>query len=371
MTPIISGNGDWKKSLIVVFLRGGADGLNMVSPVGEDLFHTHRPNSAATESGSVKLDSLFALHPQLSSLETPFKDGDLAVVHGTGSEDSTRSHFEAQDLMEHGGFTAGGWLGRYLRQLPSEAIGPLAAIALGKSMPESLKGAPATSVLERLKDFSLGKGDHQRLKASLKTLYSQHTGPLTSSARDTFQAMDRIEKLSNEQYKPERNASYGRSRFGQGMQVLAQLIKADVGMLAATIDLQGWDSHLNQENLMTPRMKTLADTLAAFSSDMGPRLKNTTVVVMTEFGRRVTENSAFGTDHGRASVMFALGKQIRGGKVYADWKGLEEDKLEGPGDLPVTINYRNAITPILEHHGAKGKAEEIFPGFSLNPINLI
>ncbi|MDA7916425.1 DUF1501 domain-containing protein [Verrucomicrobia bacterium] len=369
MTSVISGNGDWKKSLIVVFLRGGADGLNMVSPIGEDRFHNLRPDAAAIKEGT-KLDGFFALHPQLKALSSPFHEGDLAIIHGTGSEDSTRSHFEAQDLMEHAGMTAGGWIGRYLRSLPAEAIGPLAAIALGKAMPESLKGAPGISVFERLNDFSFG-GEHARLKKSLQALYSAHTGALSIPAKDTFHAMERIEALGKQKYSPANGATYGNQSFALGMRELAQIIKADVGMLAATIDLPGWDSHLNQENSMTPRMKQLGDTLHAFWKDLGPRMETTTVVVMTEFGRRVTVNSAFGTDHGRGCAMFVMGKAIKGGQVIADWKGLEEDKLVGPGDLPVTINYRNALIPILRHHGAIKKGKDIFPDYDLKPIELV
>jgi len=236
-------------------------------------------------------------------------------------------------------------------------------------MPESLRGAPSTSVFEKLSDFSL-PDRHLRFRRALEKLYTSEQGSLFSSAKDTFDAISRIESLNKDHYTPANDARYGRYPFAQGMLQLAQLIKADVGALGATIDLQGWDSHLNQENLMVPRMKQLGETLEAFHQDLGKRMKDVTVVVMTEFGRRVSENTAFGTDHGRASAMFVMGQSIRGGKVISDWKGLKEDQLEGPGDLPVTINYRNVLSPILNLHGLEN-VQDVFPDFPLAPVALV
>jgi uncharacterized protein (DUF1501 family) len=146
------------------------------------------------------------------------------------------------------------------------------------------------------------------------------------------------------------------------------LIKARAGLEAASIDLGGWDSHFGQATIMDPLMARLAKGLAAFGRDLGPDLQTTTVVVMTEFGRRVEENSAFGTDHGRGSAMFVLGGGVNGGKVHGKWPGLTREVLEGPGDLPVATNYRNVLAPILQRHGAGEQLDQIFPGFELMAV---
>jgi uncharacterized protein (DUF1501 family) len=161
-----------------------------------------------------------------------------------------------------------------------------------------------------------------------------------------------------------------RDSFATGLRQVAQLIKADLGVDVASVDLGGWDSHFTQQSLIEPLMLRLAKGLAAFRQDLGPRMATTSVVVMTEFGRRVGENTAFGTDHGRGSVMFALGGGVKGGRVLGGWPGLAQEKLEGPGDLPVWNNYRDVLAPILSRHGAANSLGEIFPDFALKPLDL-
>src|SRR5882762_10359157 len=152
----ITGDGDQRQTLVVVFLRGGADGLNLVAPLEDDGYHRARPRIAIGKKDAVPLDGFYGLNPRLKPLEAAYKDGVLAIVHAAGSEDDTRSHFEAQDLMEHGGITGGGWLGRFLRAQTQGTAGPLSAIALGNAVPECLRGAPSATVFQSLDDFSLG-----------------------------------------------------------------------------------------------------------------------------------------------------------------------------------------------------------------------
>src|SRR3954470_23031656 len=144
----VSGNRDERRTLVVIFLRGGADGLNIVVPLQDDGYYRARPRIAITQSQAVRLDGFYGLNPLLKDLEPAYRDGNLAIIHAAGSEDDTRSHFEAQDLMEHGGIVGGGWLGRFLRAQAGETVGPLSAVALGRLVPECLRGAPSTTVLE-------------------------------------------------------------------------------------------------------------------------------------------------------------------------------------------------------------------------------
>jgi uncharacterized protein (DUF1501 family) len=266
--------------------------------------------------------------------------------------------------MEHGGPVAGGWLGRFLRYRPEPATSSLSAIAIGKSLPESLRGAPAATVMESMKDFSLGV-EGSGFIGKLESLYRREEGSIAASARDTLAAMDRIESIRETKYTPAQGAEYPRDEFGDGLVQVARLIKASVGIEAVCLDLGGWDSHLTQGPIMNPRMRTLSQGLAAFAKDLGPAMATTSVVVMSEFGRRVRENSALGTDHGRGGLMMVLGGGVEGGRVEADWRGLSEEVLEGPGDLPVTTHYSEVLAPVLRRHGAGEDLSVIFPPRSM------
>jgi uncharacterized protein (DUF1501 family) len=369
LQSFLTGNGDERQTLVVVFLRGGADGLNIVAPLEDDGYHRARPRIAISKKNAVALDGFYGLNPLLQPLERAYQDGALAIVHAAGSEDDTRSHFEAQDLMEHGGITGGGWLGRFLRAQNNVTSGPLAAVALGKAIPECLRGAPAATVLQSLDDFSLGD-NRTRLTDALAKLYGMQTDVLASAGRDTLDAIQRMEQLRKTQYQAANGAEYGPGDFSRGLLQIARLIKSRVGLRAASLDLGGWDSHFGQSVIMDPLMTRLARGLSAFYQDLGAEMKNTTVVVMTEFGRRVEENSAFGTDHGRGSVMFVMGGGIKGGRVLGKWPGLSREVLEGPGDLPVTTNYRNVLAPILQRHGAGEKLSQVFPDFTVDSLPL-
>jgi len=364
----ITGNRDERRTLVVVFLRGGADGLNMVAPLQDDGYYNARPRIAISRSAAVPLDGFYGLNPLLKDLLPAYQDGALAIIHAAGSEDNTRSHFEAQDLMEHGGLVGGGWLGRFMRAHGAGTGGPLAAVAVGKSVPESLRGAPAT-VFQSLDDFSLG-ADPQPLLKALGGLYGVEKDKLGSAGRYTLEAAHRIATLRTSPYQPANGAHYGTDGFSQGLLQVARLIKGRVGLEAASLDLNGWDSHFGQSTVMDPLMTRLAKGLAAFYQDLGKEIETTTVVVMTEFGRRLAENSAFGTDHGRGSVMFVLGGEVKGGRVLGKWPGLSKEVLEGPGDVPVMTNYRNVLAPILARHGASDALGQIFPGFELAPMDL-
>ena len=370
----LSTNRDDRHALVVVFLRGAADGLTLVAPIADDNYHNFRPRLAVKKADAVPLDGTFGLHPNLRALEAAWKEGDLEIIHGAGGESDTRSHFEAQDLMEHGGVAAGGWLGRFLRTRgPSQS--PLAAVALSPTMPESLSGAPTAAAFESLREFAITEGRKGARKEdftrALQQLYAREKDGLREAAAHTFEALQRIEAIDTKA-TPENGAAYEEKYpFAQGLRQIAQLVRADVGLDVASIDLGGWDSHFTQKSQIEPLMLQLANGLGAFRRDLGPRMATTTVVVMTEFGRRVAENSAFGTDHGRGGAMFVMGGGVKGGRVLGGWPGLKPEMLEDPGDLPVWNNYRNIIAPILTRHGAEpASLAQVFPDFALEPLPL-
>ena len=373
---LITGNGDQRRTLIVVFLRGAADGLALVPPLEDEHYYRARPRLGIAKRDAVKLDDRFGLHPKLQPLERAWREGALAIVHACGTEDQTRSHFEAQDLMEHGGVVAGGWLGRFLRTRPAADHGALTCVAVGKALPECLLGAPSVTVMQGLDEFAIG-GKTPAFRSQLEQLYAMERGQLGAAARDTFDALVRIEAMRATKYEPANGAAYGRDEFSLGLSQLARLIKADVGLEAASIDLPGWDSHFGQQTQVEGLATRLATGLEALRRDLGARMATTTVVVMTEFGRTVEENSSFGTDHGRGSTLFVMGGGVRGGRIHGEWRGLNPAVLErrglfeGYGDLPVLNNYRNVLAPVLTRHGAEADGlASVFPNFALKPFEL-
>ena len=373
-TANLSTTRDDPRTLVVVFLRGAADGLTLVAPIADDNYHKFRPRLAVKAKDAVRLDDTFGFHPNLRALEPAWKDGDLAIIHSAGGESDSRSHFEAQDMMEHGGLAAGGWLARYLRARgPSQS--PLSAVALSATLPESLSGAPSAAALQSLEEFAIsskkGNRDNEAFTRELRRLYDLETGPVKEAAAGTFEALRRIESI-DAKAKPANGAEYDeKDYFSQGLRQVAQLIRADVGLDAASVDLHGWDTHFTQLSGIEPLMLRLGNGLAAFRRDLGERMATTTVVVMTEFGRRVAENASFGTDHGRGGVSFVMGGGVKGGRVLGGWTGLKPEILDGPGDLPVINNYRNILAPVLARHGATPEGlANIFPDFALNPLDL-
>ena len=352
--------------LIAIFLRGGADGLALVPPVGDDDYHRARPRIALQASEGLRLDDFFALDPRLAELLPLFQEGQLSIVHACGSDDDTRSHFEAQDLMEHGGTSvAGGWIGRWLRSVGEN--GALSALAFAPQLPESLRGAPSATALESLEELRPGE-DTPQLRAHLAELY-RGDALLGASALAALRAAERIGELAARPYEPEHGANYPSGGFGTALARIAQLAKAHLGVRAATLDLDGWDSHFVQGTTIGAPMRALGAGLAALARDLGPLLSTTSIVVMTEFGRRVGENGSLGTDHGRGGALFVLGGGTRGG-LYCRWPGLGQGSLIGPGDLPVVHDYRDALAAVLARHGAGERLERIFPGRTPAPLPI-
>lgn len=368
-TAILSETRDLDPALIVVFLRGGADGLNLIVPHGDDAYYRARPTIGLRKDEIIDLDGFFGLSPRLAPLERLWKDGLLSVTHNAGSEDETRSHFEAQDFMEHGGLAAGGWLGRFLRVRPDAGHSPLTAVAIGSQLPECLRGAPSCAALESISDFGLGRLAPENFAAQLAALYGATPGLLGPAGASALAALERIEALHGTPYTPAHGAEYADDSFSGGLRQIAQLLKARVGLQAAAISLNGWDSHITQSAIMDGPATRLGLGLAALARDLGPeRLERTAVVVMTEFGRRVGENSAGGTDHGMGSVMFFLGGGVPGGRLHGEWTGLADGILQGPGDLPVRYNYRDLLAPILQRQAPGVDMGKVFPGYNFAPM---
>lgn len=373
--------------LVHIFLRGGMDGLSAVIPFGDGgHYYDARPNLAVPEPGgrddsALDLDGYFGLHPALSPLKEMYDQGDLAVIHATGSIDPTRSHFDAMRFMEFG--TPGdkvigtGWIGRHLQSSAWQNDSPFRAVGMGAMIPDALRGRITPLSVQSIADFHFrGRADElQRLQQSLMQLYtvSAPTDLLGKQAGLVFETVATLQSLEAGGYTPAGGAVYPDDEFGLGLRQIAQLIKANVGLEVASLDLGGWDTHENQGTLggtFAYLLSTLAQGLAAFYADLGDAMQNVTVVTMSEFGRRVQENGSYGTDHGHGNVMFLLGGGVNGGQVFSRWPSLTPEALDD-GDLAITTDYRDVLAEVLTHRVLNPAMDQVFPGFTMTPLGLV
>jgi uncharacterized protein (DUF1501 family) len=377
--PHVGPRGD---TLVCIFLRGGADGLNIVVPHGDEGYYAHRPTLGIPrpdDRASLKtldLDGFFGLHPSLGPLQAIYQTGHMAFVQATGSPDETRSHFEAMDLMERGA-TSGdytGWLARHLASLDSGNDSALRAIGIGDMLPASLTGAVTATALQSIAEYHL-QGREERvgeMQTLLRSLYNQNDDLLKTAASQTFAAMDALGKVNTTSYQPT-GRLYPEAEPGMALQTIAQLIKAEVGVEVACIDMGGWDTHVFQgsaEGAQAQLLTALGESLAAFYEDLGAQVGQVTVVVMSEFGRRVQENAGLGTDHGHGNMMMVMGGGVVGGKVYGRWPGLQDEQLTGPGDLPITTDYRDVLGELINKRLNNPLTADVFPGYTVNALGL-
>lgn len=373
-------------TLVCIFLRGGADGLNIVVPHGDEGYYAARQtigiarpddnSSRGSDGRTVNLDGFFGLHPALGSLHPIYEAGDMAFVQATGAPDESRSHFEAMDLMERGATSNGdytGWLARHLATLDTGNRSALRAVGVGDMLPASLTGSVSATALQSIAEYHLQGRDEQvgQMQTLLQSLYAQQENLLTDSAQQTFAAMAMLRQVEGSVLGGER--PFPETDFGEAMRMVAQLIEADVGVEVACVDLGGWDTHVGQggaSGYMAALLTELGDGLAAFYEALQARMGRVTVVVMSEFGRRVQENGGLGTDHGHGSMMMLMGGGVNGRQIFANWPGLHSEQQVGPGDLAITIDYRDVLGELLHRRMNNPLLEQIFPGYVVNELGV-
>ncbi len=364
---------DGQDLVICVFQRGGADGMSMVPPLFDSRYFDLRPNIAIPESGesaALDLDGSYGLHPSMASLKPFFDDGQMAVIHATGLTHETHSHFDAQDIMERADVSEqelfDGWLGRYLSTATANNESAFRAVGVGGAIQRSLLGMVTPVGIQNISSFSLNVPGEKNaeLLSLLENLYAGNS-VLDLQSRQAISSIRSLAEIDTESIQPDNGAEYPTSEFGTEFGELARLIKADIGVQAACVDIGGWDHHDNANQRMPGLLADFSNTLAAFMFDMGERMDNITIVTMSEFGRRAFENASGGTDHGHANVMLAMGNGVNGGQVFADWPGLMESDLVFNGDLANTTDYRSILSELLINRAGVETTDTIFPGFTL------
>ncbi|MEO6027226.1 MAG: DUF1501 domain-containing protein [Candidatus Binatia bacterium] len=359
--------------LVALYLRGGADGLNLVVPAGDPFYYSSRPTIAVPHGSELALDGFFGLNPMLAPLLPLYATGALAFIHAAGSPDPSRSHFDCQDFMERAApgnrSIVDGWLARWLAGARGGRA--IAGVTLRHTRAKALLGSAPSLAFPSLDVFTLTGNAVAERRAALEARYDDvrvgtagqllgDAGTLAFDAMDVLAGVDRAT-----------SAIYPTSDLGLALQDAAALIKADIGVRAIAVDLGGWDHHTDTLHRSEDVAPDLALSLAAFHADLGAHATSTLTLAMTEFGRRVAENGTDGTDHGHGGVMLALGGGIAGGRVLlrGAWPGLAPDALFRGQDLPVTTDFRNVFAEALHRHLAVSTTElaSILPGFTIDP----
>lgn len=372
--------------LVVIFLRGAADALNMVVPHGDAVYYTLRPTLNIPRPDDRRfelaqrahdLDGFFGLHPAMQSLLPIWQARHLAIVHACGAPDESRSHFQAMALMERGVENergpGSGWIGRHLASLNTGNTSSLRAVALGDMAPLSLSGSVPVAAMRSVADFHLGgKGTNAAIRAAteLQKVLAQMYAPTAphALAQQGAQSLDVLQLLNKlDPSRKDTSVPYPQTDFGESLRQVGLLVKAEVGLEVAALDLGGWDTHFAQGNSvgwMANLLRELADGLAALYADVIDSANRVSVVVMSEFGRRAHENGSLGTDHGHGGAMLLLGSQVRGKRVHGTWPGLQAEQLIGPGDLAVTTDYRDVLAELCIKRLNNPNWQQIFPGYT-------
>lgn len=374
------------KILVCIFQRGAMDGLMAVTPFTDEYLKKARPTlfmSAASTAKSplIDLDGRFGLHPGMKVFEQLFKEKRMAIVHGIGSPNNTRSHFDAQDYMESGTpFNKGtdsGWLNRAVGLLGHDAS-PFRAVSLTSSMPRSFYGDNPTVSISNIEDFGLqGKGGANLNMAakSFEELYDKTTSELLKeTGKESFDAVKILKGADIKNYKPSATANYPKTPLGDSLRQIAQLIKMDVGLEVAFAESMGWDTHFNQgtENgIFARNVADLSNCIAAFWTDLEAMQDDITLMTMTEFGRTVKQNGTGGTDHGRGSCNFILGNDVNGGMVHGNVQPLAVENLDEGRDLAVTTDFRSVFSEVADKHLKINNDKALFPEWAGKKIGVM
>lgn len=379
------------KTLVVIFQRGGCDGLNTVVPYADPYYHTLRPNIAVAppdsgqERQALDLDGFFGLHPSLAALHDIYhrEERSMAIFPAVHYSDASLSHFDSEMYIESGSphGTTDGWLNRHLTSLAGD--GQLRAVAFRQGLPHSLKGDANVATFTDLGDLGL-EGDEASadFETKLRRIFSQSIDPedvnraaLHASGLTILDSIDSLGEIDTENYQPENGAVYPAGSYGRRLRQTAQLIKEGVGLELAAIDHAGWDTHSNQggadpDGVQSKKHAEFAQGIGALYTDLGQRMENVIILTMTEFGRTAKENANGGTDHGNAGAWFAIGGGINGG-IYGDWPGLSPTQLYLGRYVDHTVDFRDVMAEVLTRHLSNSNLEAVLPGHTYTPIGFL
>ena len=363
---------------VVIYLRGGADSLQIVAPSGDANYISARPNIRIRSDGTtpgIGLGTISGvdmyLHPAATDLKTLYDEKKLAVVVAAGLDQNDRSHFECQERMETGsaqieGELNDGWLARHINLLGGTRSA-LSTVAVSSNNPLSLHGYNGAVAVANASTFNISGGSNN---ISIIRALNGGTTDYEKTSTQTLNTVDQVQAALRNLPADSTNYGYTGGGMTTTFRSLASMVRMNVGVEVAHIDMGGWDMHDGLVGEMNTRITDLSRNLAAFWRELGTSQQaRTTIVTMTEFGRRLRENASAGTDHGSASLMFALGNNINGGKLFGTWPGLSSTQLIN-GDLRVTTDYRRVVGELLAKRQGQTNVGQVFPAVKYNPIGI-
>jgi uncharacterized protein (DUF1501 family) len=373
------------RALVIVFLRGGMDALNFFAPADDRDYLAARPEPLRVKltgegkglaAGGLDGAGDFLLHPKAQGIHALFTSGKLALIPAAGLQNGTRSHFQAMDLVERGlskdasHAPRDGWLTRAALEIAAREPGSI--LSVGGAMPQSLSlcesALPASDV------WDIEWAPSQSFRDALLEMHGGQ-GSLDIATRQALSATQHLSvKLARDgKHEPilrelPKGIVYPDDDFGNKLRFLAEMMRISPDIGIATADLDGWDTHDNQHDRFGEKVGTLAQSLNAFEKNLEAIGRPATVVVMSEFGRRVKANESRGTDHGHGGLMMVMGDGVAGGKNYGRWPGLATEHLDEGADLAVTTDFRDVLATVLRGHGANASISAAFPGYEPNYI---
>jgi uncharacterized protein (DUF1501 family) len=378
------------KTLVVVFQRGGCDGVNTVIPYGDPAYAALRPTikvpppNGADPKAALDLNGFFGLHPGLSGLHTIWQAGDLAVIPACHYPDASQSHFDGQQFIESGASdpSIDGWLSRHIVAVPRPAT--MRAAGFGSELPQALRGDAIVSSFNDIAEFTtdLPADQEAALVADLTRVYNQapdvtraYRELVQNSGRVMVSDLDVLSAIDANNYTPENGAVYPNTGFGRQIRQVAQLIKEDLGLEVACLGIGGWDTHADQgdgdvNTQQARRHVEFGNAIAAFWRDLGTRMSDVVVLTMTEFGRTAEENGSHGTDHGHAAAWFVVGGSITPG-IYGAWPGLAANQLLFGRYLDHSVDYRDVMGEVLLQHLGNTDLGPIFPNHAHVPVGFL
>ena len=371
-SPAAAAVGSAGSVLVVLSLRGAADGLSLVVPHSDPAYYAARKQIGIPAERLLRANGTFGLHPDLEALLPLWDGGELATVHGTGLPAPNRSHFSAMEEIEDadpGSAERQGWLNRLVGGLPGTS--PLRGFSLGGGViPTSLQGSTAVMAAPEVSQVEVAgvdQWDDGSRISSLRTLWDGDRGPLSSAMRSAFASVG--------DFAPARQTKDNASRYpdhdlGRALSEVARVIRGDVGVEVITVDQGDWDMHSGLGTLQWGRMRynaqAFAESVSAFFDDLGDQRPKVTLVALSEFGRRVAENANYGLDHGWGNVMFLAGRGVRGG--YRGTLAPLQTTIDA--DVPVTTDYRSVLSEVVTSRFDVSRAT-VFPGFTPEPVGVM
>ncbi len=361
-------------TLVILDLRGGMDGLSLVPPIGDAAYAALRPTIAIPASQGLVSSGIFGLHPALAPLLPNWKAGTFGALQAVAQPDETRSHFTSQYELDRAAPDTSlttGWLDRAVEALGTTGV--LQSATLGSGVADRILAGPAPSfAASTLADFTLygGSSTDTSLATAIQSLHDASPLPWASIAAPTLGCVSTAASVVAAESSPANGAVYPTGDIGSALSNVAQMIRANVGLRFVSVDMGDWDMHQGLgaagTGWMASQAGTLASALAAFATDIGPTaLAHTSVVTISEFGRRAGENGSGGVDHGHGNAMLFLGGGLNGGTVHGTWPGLAAADLD-QGDLAGTTDYRDVFADLLTARcGLPTSAlSSVFPGYT-------